>query len=51
MMNLDNPEWTRAFEYSEWLDQQGVLHDDNDDGRSHEDLVNEFFAEQSEGDD
>lgn len=43
--------WWAVFAYSEWLDvEQNLLGDPDDDGRSHEDLVNQFFAEQQQAD-
>jgi hypothetical protein len=45
-MDLDNPVWAAVFAYSEWLDaDKGLLPCDEGDDRTHEDLVNEFFAE------
>lgn len=38
--------WDVVFAYSEWLDaEQELTTGDTNDPRTHEDLVNEFFAE------
>lgn len=37
------PTWNAVFEYSEWLDQQGLMKVPEDDVRTHENLVDEFF--------
>ncbi len=39
------PTWNVVFEYSEWLDQQGLMIVREDDVRTHENLVDVFFHE------
>lgn len=48
-MDFTNPEWALAFEYSEWLDQQGLMVDESVDGRTHEELANQFLSERERG--
>lgn len=36
---------SQAFEYSEWLDQNGYLTPSEDDEATHEELVTQFFSD------
>lgn len=50
-MDLDNPIWYAVFSYSEWLDaEKNLLTPQEGDDSTHEDLVNEFFAQRENSD-
>lgn len=47
MKDWTEEQWA-VFAYSEWLDQNGLLVDEGEYARTHEDLVNEFYEQKDE---